>query len=381
MRGNLLQLIIGWALVSLTLFGCDRQPAITPSGNAVKIGVIAPFSGSDQAKGREGLEGMEIAMGLQPLLENGDRLELIFENDQDDPAIARHLLAKLSIEEDLAAIITFSSSNTVLGLAGVADAHQTPILAALGTHPDVTKDNGYISQLCFNDRFQGTVAALYVRDELLIDSVAVFNNPESVYSSNLADLFIEKFTALGGRITDSIPFNEDTADLTEQILQVVKTNDPALLYLPIKAENVIRVINETQKLDWTPRIMGSDGLLATMVTQHSEELGIVEGVLATDFFHHGMHLTDFGKEIADAHTTPGTTYSVLGAEAYALLVDAMNRCQDPRDKPCLNQAIRSTTNFSGVTGRISIAANGQAQRPLVVNAIEQGRLKFVVQVH
>ena len=92
------------------LGGCDQKPAITPSGKTIKVGIIAPFSGSDHAKGKEGLKGMQTAMLLQPYLQSGDRIELVAENDEDDPALTVKLLKKLVEKEKVSAIMTFSSS-------------------------------------------------------------------------------------------------------------------------------------------------------------------------------------------------------------------------------------------------------------------------------
>ena len=55
---NLVYFSILFSLV-FWLDGCDQKPAIEPSGKTIKVGIIAPFSGSDHAKGKEGLKGME----------------------------------------------------------------------------------------------------------------------------------------------------------------------------------------------------------------------------------------------------------------------------------------------------------------------------------
>ena len=366
------------------LDGCDQKPAIEPSGKTIKVGIIAPFSGSDHAKGKEGLKGMEIAMQLQPYLQNGDRIELVAENDKDDPALTVKLLKKLVKEVKVSAIITFSSTSPVLAMAKVADEYRTPILAALATHPDTTKHNGFISQLCFDDDFQGTVAALFVRDDLLIDKVAVFSNPGSVYSSHLAAKFESKFKSIGGEITDTVSLTEETGDLSK-VIKSVHDHTPELLYLPISAKDLVRIVREVRKLDWKPKMMGSDGLISTMLAQHNNEIDLVDGMLATDFFAHGMPLTPFGKRARDKYLekykSTGTTYAALGVEGYAILLNAMNRCSDPADRECINKQIRSTTNFTGMIGNITIGPNGKAQRPLTINSIQGGRSKFIFKVY
>lgn len=58
-------------------------------GKIIKIGIIAAFSGSDFAKGEEGQRGGRTAIAMRPLLNNGDKVELVVKDDQNDPAKAR----------------------------------------------------------------------------------------------------------------------------------------------------------------------------------------------------------------------------------------------------------------------------------------------------
>lgn len=361
------------------LNGCDSRHDIQPSGKSIKIGIIAPFSGSDLAKGKEGLKGMKAAKELEPYLGNGDGVELVFGDDKDDPALAVELLKKLVEKDQVSAIVTFSSSGSVLAMANVADTYKTPILSALAAHPGVTEKSVYVSQLCFDNDFQGTVSALFVRDELLIDKVALFFNPDSKYSSSLSDKFERKFKSIGGQITNRISLTEKTHDLAK-IVKRVYDKFPELLCLPISAKNVIRVLKEVDKLGWKPEIMGSDGLFATILAQYKEELHMLDGMMATDLFSHTMPLTRYGKRLKDVYEGEGTSYAALGAEGFSLLLNAMNRCGNYTDRECINHMIRSTTNFPGVMGEISINPNGKAQRPLIVNAIHNGRTITVVKV-
>ena len=384
---NLIHLSILFSFV-FWLGGCEQKPVINPSGKTIMIGMIGPLSGPDDVKGKEGLRGMQFAMRMQPYLQNGDRIELVAEDDRNDPALTVQSLKNLVQKNMISAIITFSTSDPVLAMAKVADDYKTPILAAIATHADITAHNGFISQLCFDDHFQGTTAALFVRDELLIDKVAVFLNPRSAYSNDLATKFESKFKSIGGEITDTIHLAEETADLSEKIKRV-HNQMPELLYLPIGAKDVLRIIKEVRDLNWKPRMMGSDGLISTMLTQHKDELHLLDGMLSIDFFAHGMPVTPFGEKARDAYNdmykgkqrVASTAYSLLGLEGYALLLDAMNRCNDPADRECLNHQIRSTDNFTGMAGNITIGPDGKAQRALCINSIQNGLSEFIVKVY
>ncbi len=111
----------------------------------------------------------------------------------------------------------------------------------------------------------------------------------------------------------------------------------------------------------------------------------VEGMLATDFFAHGMPLTPFGKRVRnkyrEKHKIMGTSYAALAVEGYAILLNAIDRCNDPADRECINNRIRSTTNMEGIIGNITIGPDGKTQRPLCISSIQNSRSKFVVKVY
>lgn len=366
--------------ILLFLFGCDQAPSITPSGNTIKIGIIAPFSGSAFSKGEDGLRGIRTAIAMRPLLNNGDKVELVLKDDQNDPAMAVQALAELTQTDQVAAVVTLSSSGPVLSMTKRANTYQTPIVAVLATHPDVTKESDYVSQICFDNIFQGHVAAFFVRDDLLLDRVAIFRTPTSFYSSNLAAEFESQFTALGGIITDVRDIQEGENDLADT-LALVMEKGPELLYMPLGAKEVIAIMKAVNEMGWDPREMASDGLLATVFLQYKQHLHLLEGLLSTDFFHYRSAETEFGKLAKKRHKGKATSYTAMGVEGFSILLDAMNRCENPRDRDCINRKIRSTTGFEGLMGKITIDAKGKAHRPVIINAIENSRLKYVVKVY
>ncbi len=366
--------------ILLFLFGCDQEPSITPSGNTIKIGIIAPFSGSAFSKGEDGLRGIRTAIAMRPLLNNGDKVELVLKDDQNDPAMAVQALAELTQTDQVAAVVTLSSSGPVLSMTKRANTYQTPIVAVLATHPDVTKESDYVSQICFDNIFQGHVAAFFVRDDLLLDRVAIFRTPTSFYSSNLAAEFESQFTALGGIITDVRDIQEGENDLADT-LALVMEKGPELLYMPLGAKEVIAIMKAVNEMGWDPREMASDGLLATVFLQYKQHLHLLEGLLSTDFFHYSSAETEFGKLAKKRHKGKATSYTAMGVEGFSILLDAMNRCENPRDRDCINRKIRSTNGFEGLMGKITIDAKGKAHRPVIINAIENSRLKYVVKVY
>lgn len=366
--------------------GCDRAVEIQPSGNVIKLGVVGPFTGESKGKGEGAIEGINAAMQVVPLLNNGDKLELVIEDDQNKPELTVAAVDRLVNEKQVSAIILMSTSASALEIRSQVNKLEIPVLALLATHPDVTRDNNYISQLCFDDVFQGSVAALFVMDELLIETAAVFTNPDSHHSSILAAEFIRKYQTVGGKVTDAILVNDDQN--YRERLELLRDNGTRLLYLPISAKAIIEIEAVTRDMGWQPEIMASDGLLATVINEYSDKMDLLDGIYAIDFYAHDDKARSnaslwkkFGKIYKSQSKDDATTYTALGAEGFMILTNALNRCEDPQERSCINRMLRNTKNFQGLADKLSILENGKASRPLVVNAIRDGRLEFIGRVY
>ncbi|NOR79370.1 MAG: ABC transporter substrate-binding protein [Methyloprofundus sp.] len=365
----------------------ESKSPIQPSGNTVKVGIIAPFTGATKNRGTQGVKGIKIAQQLIPYLDNGDAIEWVAMDDEGIPERAINALKKLAIIHKVTAIIILSGSDSVLAVTKAAELYKTPILALLASHPDITKHSSYINQFNFDDTFQAAVAAFYVRDELLINRVAIMTEAGNVHFSYLANEFAKQFNSTEGVITDSYELTTNKQDYV-QLLQSIKSKGPELLYLPVGIEHLFKIKLALAELDWNPKIMLSDGILASIKAQKKYPLDMMNGMLATDPFSYDMEFTDLGEQLWEQMVSMGNatqdiqTNSILSMEGYTLLIDVMNRCLEQQNKRlCINNNIRSTAKFEGVKGLISFDKAGRAHRSLSINRINAGLTEFVVQVY
>jgi len=374
-------LLLPWLLVLAS--GCEQDREIKPTGMQIPIGVVGPFSGENRSKGEAVLNGIRTASRFQPLLANSSGIRFVVRDDQDEPRRTIQAVTELASRQDIAAILVFSGSDAVLAIKPVVEQYRIPVLAIAATNPEVTKNSRFISRVHFNDQFQGTVAALFVRDELLIDSVAVFSNPDSAYSTYLAGEFIRTCEKAGGTITDHIRVTTESPEIS-RIVERVARHRPELLYLPLKASKVLAIVTAVRKQNWNPGLMGGDGLLVAMVSKQRKKVPLIEGMLATDIFGQDMPLTPLGEKMQRAYLrrhAPMTSYAMLAMDGYRILFHAMNRCPAPADRLCINKGIRSTVDLAVMTGNITIQADGNALRPLIINTIDDGKMRFRVKVY
>ena len=371
------------ASVSVFATGCEKAERAPVTGNPVKIGVIGPMSGSDEEWGQSCLIGIKTALKLHPTLDNGSPIEMVVEDDQNQPLLAQKALLKLVEDDAVSCVLIMSSSEVLLALVELAEDLATPIFAVTSTHPDITKNNSYISQLLFDDHFQASVAALYVRDELLAERVGVVVDEKNTHSEYLVRQFISKLSSTGGTCTEFSVNNGNEALLASlKSLQIQKIN---FLYVPLEAKHVVTIARLLQQIDYHPVMIGSDGLQAMILLQYPEDLYLVNGMLATDPYSSTIAPTDYGKrmqrQFQKSFSRPGTVLAAQGAEGISIMLSAMNRCSDQSDRSCINKKLRSTRDFVGLFGKINIGEDGKAERPIFINTIDNSKLRSVVKVY
>ena len=184
--------IMLYLLVLGLLSACQKNQPITPSGKTFRIGIIAPLQGNNKNQGQQGILGIKVAQQLQPLLNNGDKLELIIEDDQNNPQLSRQALHKLATIDKIKVILIFSGNQAVLAMTDEIEKLQIPVMVLSATHPDIVGNKKFINQFIFDDRFQSEVAAVFIRDELLLERVAIISEAEQS-SQFLANNFSKKF--------------------------------------------------------------------------------------------------------------------------------------------------------------------------------------------
>jgi len=371
------------ALVCTLCFACTEEQIVSePSGKVVKIGFVGPLSGETSGLGDNSLLGVKIALHLQPYLLNGDRPEIVVADDKNDPENTTRAMEKLVKEEDVSAILLASTSKAVLSATDFIDRQKIPVIALAATHPDVARGD-YTTQLLFDDELQGTVAALYVLDEMIIDRAAVFVEPEGVHSRHLAETFLHKFVESGGE-AERIEYPSDKNKL-EKILLRLKESGVMFLYLPLHGPSVVEIERICQKLDYDPQVMLSDGVLSRIILGYNNDLSLVEGMFAADFYSSAVLTNGYGKKVLRAYndnfSSPKTTYTALGAEGMSILLAAMDRCGSSDDTECINRSIHNTNDFQGINSNISISSDGRVERPIFINRIVNSKLQFEVMVY
>jgi branched-chain amino acid transport system substrate-binding protein len=236
---------------------------------------------------------------------------------------------------------------------------------------NVTKDKQYIFRVCFTDDFQGMVGAQFGIKKGW-KRVAVLTCADSDYSKKLAESFKNSFSPSGTIVADET-YNKDDKDFTAQLTRIQASN-PDAVYLPGYYTNVVLILRQAREnLSLKVPFFGGDGWDST----ETLKLGpIADGCYFTNHYSPddpSPRVQDFIKAYQAKYggETPDAM-AITGYDAAEVLCDSIKRA-GKIDRDAIRDAISQTKDFPGASGIITIDANHNARKPIVILEIRDGK--------
>lgn len=367
----------------LCSFACVQKggtnTANTGGGDTIKVGVYGDLTGQTSSFGQSTKNGIELAVeeinaagGV-----GGKKIQLVIEDDQGRPEQAKTVVQKLISQDKVQAVLGEVASTNSLAAAPVAQGAKIPMITPSSTNPKVTEVGNYISRVCFIDPFQGSVMAKFASNTLKAKTAAILGDVNSDYSKGLTQFFEEEFTKLGGKVVAKEAYTQTDPDFKGQLTKI-RNLKPDVIYIPGYYGQVGIIAKQARELDMTMPLLGGDGW-------DSPELWKLGGPALKNAYisnHYSAEnpapeIQNFVKAFKAKFDVEPDSLAALAYDAAKVLADAIRRAGGT-DPAKLKDAINSTEDFAGVTGKITLDMGRNAVKPAVVLELDPtaGKFKF-----
>ncbi|HWP04259.1 MAG TPA: ABC transporter substrate-binding protein [Polyangiaceae bacterium] len=378
---------LAFAAGALLALGACKKPEAgpTPAGSTAPaaestglvIGHYASLTGNTAHFGQDtdkavrlAVEEVNAAGGIL-----GKPVKVTTLDDRGDSAEAANAVTRLLDVEHVNALIGEVASSLSLAGGRVAQRRGIPMVSPSSTNPKVTQVGDFIFRVCFIDPFQGKVMAVFAKDTLKLDNVAILKDVKNDYSIGLADTFRASFVAAGGKIAVEQSYSAGDTDFSAQVTAVKATKAQAI-YVPGYYSEVGAIARTAQRLGVKIPLLGGDGWDAPELFKIGGDA--LDGSYFSNHFApegaspHGKAFIDaFKKKYGEEPTGLG----MLGYDAAAVLFDAAKRAGTTEPK-ALRDALAKTKDFDGVSGKITIDKDRNAEKSAVVIKITGGKGKY-----
>lgn len=334
----------------------------------VKIGHVAPMSGSQAHYGKDNENGVRMAiedLNAQKVKIGGKtiKFEIAAEDDAADPKQGTAVAQKLC-DAKVAGIVGHLNSGTTIPAAKIYNDCGIPHITGAATNPNLTKP-GYKTtyRIIANDNALGAGLAFYAADSLKLKKIAVIDD-RTAYGQGVAEVFARIAKTKGIEIVDQ-QFTTDKATDFMAILTAIKSKKPDGIFYGGMDAQAGAMLRQMDQLGLSSvKYFGGDGICTT------EIIKIASGAKSLD----GVVCAEGGSSIAKM---PGGTawkakydakypgqfqiYSPYTYDATFVLVDAMKRADSVDPKVYTPKLIE--TSYKGVTATIAFEPTGEMKNP------------------
>jgi len=365
------------SLFALSLGACAKADK-----NTLVIGEYGSLTGGTATFGQSTHNGILLATeevnGQGGLL--GKKITILTEDDQSKPEEAKTAALKLIKQDRIIALLGEVASSRSLAAAPEAQRAKIPMISPASTNPKVTEVGDYIFRACFVDTFQGSSMAKFAYNNLKLRNVAILKDIKNDYSVGLADFFEKTFKELGGNIVAVESYSEGDIEFRAQ-LTALKAKNPDGIYVPGYYTEVGLIARQARELGLNVPLLGGDG----WDSPKTIEIGgnAVNGSYFTNHYAEddpNPTIQNFIQKYKKKYGIVPDAMAVLGYDAANILFDSIKRANSA-DPTQIRNAIAQTKDFPAVSGSITMDAQRNAQKKIVVMKIENGKIKFTESIN
>ena len=363
------------ALALLVLVSCGKPPV----EQTIKIGVIAPLTGSIPAVGQSTVNAAQLAVrevndagGLEV---GGQKLkiELFIEDNQDKKETAVGVAQKLINQTGVVALIGPQASRNAIPVAAVAEEAHVPMISPWSTNPQTTAGKRYVFRAAFIDPFQGRVMARFAVEELKAEKAAVLYDVASEYNKGIAEIFKQVFEEAGGRVVAFESYTTGETDFRPQ-LTAIRDAGAQVLFLPNYYNEVPSQVRQARELGVQAAIIGSD----SWGQIEAADLAEMEGMYFSTHYAPDIASPAAQKFISAYQAAYGQLpddVAALTYDSFGLLFQAI-RSQGKADSESIRNGLASISHYEGVTGVMEYKGSGDPVKSAVILQIKGGRFQF-----
>jgi branched-chain amino acid transport system substrate-binding protein len=345
----------------------------------IKIGVLLPMTGGLSAFGDWTKKGIDLAYEQKKTV-LGEKIVLVYVDTRSEKTEAANAMARLIDKEKVVAVIGEISSSNSMAAAEIAEARKVPQVAVTSTSPLVTQGKKFVSRVCFIDPFQGTALAEFAGKNLKVKKVTIFIDIEQDYSVSMTNYFVERFEKKYKGQVQKVQYKSGDQEFSAQIAQAIAFGSDAIM-IPGFYNEIALIAQQARSMGFKGYILAGDGADAPELVKIGGKA--VEGLYFTTHYVPEAANTKISKDFVEAFKKKygmlPAMNAALGYDAYMLIVDAIERAKS-KDPVKINEAIRSTKGFQGVSGTITIDANGNPIKDVIIVKVQNGQFRYAARI-
>ena len=239
-------------------------------------------------------------------------------------------------------------------------------LVSAASNPDIKNAGDYVFRIAPSDNQQGKdIARLVFGQGYRAGAVMYMDN---AYGEGIANVFMDEFEKLGGKVSVKQMFNQGDSDFRTQLLKV-KESEPEALFLVAYSQSYQAIIKQFYELGLDAQIFAADTFKDQSII---EGLGDkTEGIIFSTYAESGT--PEFERFTQAYSEKYGKAYGPFGDYTYDSLyvLKAGIEQANSFDPEVLKHSLYGL-EYNGVTGLTEFDSFGEVDKPYAVYIVKNG---------
>jgi branched-chain amino acid transport system substrate-binding protein len=329
--------------------------------NTIRIGLMAPLTGSWASEGQEMRRNVELLAAEQNAKGGllGKQIEVIVEDDGGDPRTASLAAQRLTTKGVVAVIGTYGSAVTEASQSIFDEADIVQVANGSTAVRLTEKGLKHFFRTCPRDDEQGRVAAASIQ-KAGAKRIAILHD-NSAYSKGLADEIVGILKKANANVVFFDALTPKEQDYSS-ILTKLKAATPEIVFFTGYYPEAGLLLKQKRQMGWNVPFVGGDAI-------NNPDLVKIAGKEAAAGFRFLSppvpkdldtpeakgYVTAYQKKFGEA---PSSIYGVLAGDGFRVIAKAIELSKDTK-APALRDALtKSIKDFPGFTGKISFNEKG-----------------------
>lgn len=342
------KIIIGIIIVVIIIGGIWYGVTREPEEGIIRIGFIGHLSGNYASYSIPMKKAVQLA--VEQINEDGgidgEKIELIFENDNSSAEEAATAMNKLVNIDNVDYIISAQGSGATSAIAPIAQNNKRILMVVLGSAPGITKTGDYIFRSMVSDIYQAVKMNEFINSDSAINKVAgLYVN--DAYGVGIRDIIDEND---GIQIVADEMFESGASDFKTQLLKI-KELDPDVLVLVAHENEYPLILKQIKELGLQIKIIASETFKDENVL--AESGSIAEGVYVL-FMTESIDYVNFDEEYKERFNESPSGFSKYAYDGVMALIKAIQETESIEEAK--NKILGMS--FNGASGSVSFDKNG-----------------------
>ncbi len=354
----------------------------TASGEATAqqvctIGATMPLTGPAAFLGDIWKNGLNLATEEvnQTNAAGNWRLQIIYEDDQADPAKAVTNARKL-ISIDKVPLILSNFTRNLFALIPVIDENKVVLFNPSSFTPGFTKKSEWAFRIS-EDPVSGTrLLSTYAVNNLKLKRYVIYHMNDD-YGLASRDIAAAKLKELGGDVLETASYDAGSTDFRSQLVKFKALSPQGLMIFGPGREQGL-IIKQAYEMGFRPQFM-TDMTIEVMGAAKTAGKEAVEGLTywngAFDPDSKEPHIAAFVKKYQEKFGKRPDSWAAIHYDAAKIVASTIAKAGCNADG--IRQALYQVKDFPGVSGSTSILSTREVNKKLVLKKVVNGEFLFI----